>query len=245
MNNNKEFNRFKKIIFIILLAFLIISFSDLVSVKAVEEVSDPSEMERYADSAERIITIVSNSIITLPRLDMLGTDVIASLVAKANEYSTFVNNYIRDIEIEGEALSDDLMDGYQVIRKTVFVAKNINSLTTSQQTAYELINTVDTYLDTKESELSSSYSAFKSSLDEQRDILDNNLNLVEDLTSGIIFNVSMESDSYGDDINNLLSLRYQLKEITDIYLNVSSEIVNTSEEIIAVENSSTSSDHGN
>jgi hypothetical protein len=242
MNNNKEFNRFKKIIFIILLAFLIVPFG-LANVKIAGAI-DNVEMERYVDSKDRIMEIVGNSIITLPKLNMLGTDVIASLVVKVDKYSTFVNDYTRDIETEGEALFDDLMEGYQVIRKTVFVAKNINSLTASQQTAYELINTVDNYLDIAIS-AAPDHGTFESSLDEQRDILDDNFELVEDLTSGIISNVSMESDSYGDDINNLLSLRSQLKEITDIYLNVSSEIVNISEEIIAAENSSTSSDHGN
>jgi hypothetical protein len=157
----QKFNRFKKIIFIILLAFLVLSFN-LVNIDLAKA---STEMERYIDSSDRIIEIVSNSIITLPKLNMLGSGVIANLVFKVNKYSSFVNDYTQDIETEGEALFGDLMEGYRSTRKLVFLAKSINNLSSAQQTAYELINTVDNYLD-EESSTIYNYNTFKNSLQE-------------------------------------------------------------------------------
>ena len=234
----------KKIIPIVLLTFLILSFSGLVSVKAVEESSDHSEMERYADSAERITTIVSNSIVTLPRLDMLGVDVIASLVTKVGKYSTFVNDYTQDIENEGEALFDDLMIGYRTTRKLFYLAKSINSLISSQEAAYELVNTADNFLSEQGGSISN-YSTFESSLAEYINILDENSDIVELLTLNILSDVNIDSNSYTSDINNLASFRVQLKTISDGHLDLSDNIINTSEGIVdAVNDSSEPSDHG-
>jgi hypothetical protein len=233
----------KKTIFIILLAFLILSLG-LANINVAKgSTAANTEIERYIDSSDRIVEIVSNSIITLPKLNMLGSEIIASLITKVEKYSSFVLDYTQDIETEGEALFDDLMDGYRSTRKLVFLAKSINSLTVSQQTAHELINTVDIYLDEEKSEVSD-YDIFKDALDEQRNMLDNNLSTIEDLTSNIISSVSIDRDSYTNDINNLLSLRSQLRETIDIYLEVSDEIINISENIVDAENSSASSDHG-
>ena len=234
----------KRTIFIILLFFLILPLG-LVTINVAKGSTSNTEMERYSDSASKIVEIVSNSIITLPKLDMLGSEVIASLITKVEKYSSFVNDYTQDIEKEGEALFDDLMDGYRVLRKSIFVFKNINSLTASQQTAYELINTVDRYLDEEGSEIYN-YNTFKKSLDKQENILNNNSDILETLTSSIISSVSIDRASYSNDINNLLILRSQLKETTDVHLEVSSEIIDISEDIIASINGDTdaSSDHG-
>jgi hypothetical protein len=235
----QKFNRFKKIIFIILLAFLVLSFN-LVNIDLAKA---STEMERYIDSSDRIIEIVSNSIITLPKLNMLGSGVIANLVFKVNKYSSFVNDYTQDIETEGEALFGDLMEGYRSTRKLVFLAKSINNLSSAQQTAYELINTVDNYLD-EESSTIYNYNTFKNSLQEQKNLLDNNFNALEILISNVISNVNIERDSYANDISNLFSLRAQLKESADVYLGVSNEIISISEDIIKNETNNFSSDHG-
>lgn len=243
MNNNKKFNRFKKIIFFILLAFLVLPFN-LVDINIARGSTSSTEIERYVDSSDRIIEIVSESIITLPKLNMLGSEIISSLITKVNNYSSFVNDYSQDIETEGEALFDDLMEGYRSTRKLIFLARSMNNLIAAQQTAYELINTIDNYLDEENSGINN-YNEFKNSLGTQKNLLDNNLGVVESLISNTISNVRIEGGSYTNDLNILSSLRSQLKGVTDIYLGVSDEIIVVAEEIVVNENdSSFSSDHG-
>lgn len=244
MKNEKgNFNRFNKMILIVLLTFLILPFSGLVNVQAVEESSDHSEMERYIDSASRITQIVSNSIITLPELDMLGADVITNLVTKVNKYSAFVNDYTQDIEGEGEALFNDLIIGYRTTRKLFYLAKSINNLASSQQAAYELVNTTDSFLSEQGGGLSN-YSEFETSLAEYLDLLEENSHIVELLILNVLSDVNIDINFYTNDLNNLVSLRAQLKIITDSHLELSNDIINTSESVVDAVSSSESSDHG-
>ncbi len=236
----------KKTIFVILLIFLVIPFFSQ-AVPAIEgdvNVIDPgrledpteeapvndSEIERYTDSANRIRQIVSSNIMVLPELDMLGIEVVNSLITKISKYSAFVNDYSQDIEGGGEALFKDLMEGYRGTRKFMYFAKKINSLISAQQKAIFLGNAA-TNLPGWNDHISN-YEELNNSLTNSMNKLEGSINVTEILISDTISVVTIERGSYANDINNLTSFRVQLKGIIDEYLVTSKEIENISEDIV-------------
>ena len=237
VENKGKFNKFNKVIFIILLSFFVLPLFGLVSLGNAEDSSHSTY--RYVDNADRIFQFVSDNVNFLPKLNMLGTEVINNIVLKINNYGIFVDDYIQNVEIEGDVSFNDLMEGYRSTRKLVFLVEKINNLVASQQTAYELTNTVGNYLEEKRSEVSN-YNVFKNSLSDQKDILDNNFDIAESLTLNIISTVDMDGSSYTEDINNLFFLRSQLKEIIDNHLEALSEIIDISENILESVNNSSS-----
>jgi|GEM_PF-5956147 hypothetical protein len=223
---------FKKYIIIFLIVFIIPLFveaakDDLISIEPTKD----SEINRYINSAENIVKIVNKDIIFLSGLNMVGETVIEAVLLKFNNYNSFIDKYSPKIEKEGASLFDDLMNGYKSTRKYFHLINDIDSLSSSMEIAYELLNTTDVFLE-ENSKKGSSFKESEKSLEEFRESLNKKTFLVESLILEVLANVNINQDSYEDDLDYLNYYKKEMQEIKDSYLEVSNSIIDLSERVI-------------
>jgi len=246
--------KIERIILVFILAFLIIPISGRAGIDLSGDVNDgdgenvnispleKEEVDRYINSIDQITKVVSNSILILPKLDMIGGEAMTVILTKISNYNNFINDYTQDIEQDGASLFSDLIDGYRATRKVFYLAKSINNLALSVQSAYELVNSSENFLE-ENKELILDSDDLQDSVDDYKIDLEDNSLFLEDFIQSIADNVRIELGFYEEDINNLTSLREVLEENIDFHLQLSTEIIDTCEEIISSV-SEEGSDHG-
>jgi len=243
-NEQKKINNLSKIIFVVILVFLIFPITGKTATNldsGVNENPDSEEttsskltnekIERYRSSVDQINKVVNNTVLILPKLEMIGENIMSKILTEVRRYNNFINDYTEDIETDGADLFDELLDGYRATRKMLYLLKDINDFSRSIQTSYEVINTSEDFLQENKKNISNP-DDFQESISIYQEDLDQESLLLEGLTNTLIDSLKDNSELYEENIIIINTLNEILKDNIDPYLELSTDIIIISSNII-------------